>query len=288
MNYNQLVNGLQTGIFRNVCVMTGAGISVSAGIPDFRSPETGIYARIESIVGKKLPTPESLFDVRYFIKHPEVYYAYRKVRFNDRDHQIKPKPTLGHYFIKLLHQRNQLFQVLSQNTDGLHRDSGLPEGKFIDAHGTHGEAMCAKCKSPFDVDSFERALHEGSPIYCSLCQGPIKPSVVFFNESLPDSFKRAATRAALEPVDLLLIMGTTLKVGPFNSIPFKVRESIPQVLIIDNVDSVRGGSLFTPEGTDNRLLIEGDCDTICKDLTNHCEWTTQLRHILPEDLREKL
>ena len=84
MNYNQLINGLQTGIYRNVCVMTGAGISVSAGIPDFRSPETGIYSRIESIVGKKLPTPESLFDVRYFIEHPEVYYAYRKVRFNDR------------------------------------------------------------------------------------------------------------------------------------------------------------------------------------------------------------
>jgi NAD-dependent SIR2 family protein deacetylase len=82
--------------------MTGAGVSVSAGIPDFRTPETGIYDRIERILGKTLPTPESLFDVKYFIKHPEVYYTYRQVRFNDLDHRITPEPTLTHHFIKLL------------------------------------------------------------------------------------------------------------------------------------------------------------------------------------------
>ena len=77
MNYSQLIKGLQTGIYRKICVMTGAGISVSAGIPDFRSPGTGIYARVEEIVGQKLPTPESLFDVKYFLQYPEVYYTYR-------------------------------------------------------------------------------------------------------------------------------------------------------------------------------------------------------------------
>ena len=61
--------------------MTGAGISVSAGIPDFRSPDTGIYARIAKICKRELPTPESLFEMNYFCKYPEVYYAYRKVRF---------------------------------------------------------------------------------------------------------------------------------------------------------------------------------------------------------------
>jgi NAD-dependent SIR2 family protein deacetylase len=82
--------------------MTGAGISVSAGIPDFRSPDTGIYSRIREICGKDLPTPESLFDLKYFLKYPEVYYAYRKVRFSDPDYLRKPAPTYGHYFIKLL------------------------------------------------------------------------------------------------------------------------------------------------------------------------------------------
>ena len=106
--------------------MTGAGISVSAGIPDFRSPGTGIYSRVEEIVGKKLPTPESLFDVKYFIQNPEVYYTYRKVRFKDYDFLTKEiVPTPAHYFIKLLESRNQLFKVLTQNVDGLHSKSGL-------------------------------------------------------------------------------------------------------------------------------------------------------------------
>lgn len=81
MNYKQLIVGLKQGTYRNICVMSGAGISVSAGIPDFRTPGTGIYSRIESIIGKKLPTPESLFDLKYFLQYPEVYYTYRKVRF---------------------------------------------------------------------------------------------------------------------------------------------------------------------------------------------------------------
>jgi NAD-dependent SIR2 family protein deacetylase len=81
--------------------MTGAGISVSAGIPDFRSPG-GLYARVAEIVETKLPTPESLFDLNYFLKNPEIYYAYRKVRFNDPDYLTKPSPTLSHYFMSLL------------------------------------------------------------------------------------------------------------------------------------------------------------------------------------------
>jgi NAD-dependent SIR2 family protein deacetylase len=83
---NQLISGLKNGSFNNICVMTGAGISVSAGIPDFRSPDTGIYARVEEILGYKLPTPESLFDVKYMIKNPVPYYTYRKVRFFDKDY----------------------------------------------------------------------------------------------------------------------------------------------------------------------------------------------------------
>lgn len=77
-------------MYSKICVMSGAGISVSAGIPDFRSPNTGLYARIEKIIQQKLPRPDSIFDLNYFLKHPEVYYAYRKERFNDPDYLTKP------------------------------------------------------------------------------------------------------------------------------------------------------------------------------------------------------
>ncbi len=83
--YHELVNGLKNSQFKNICVMTGAGISVSAGIPDFRSPETGIYARIEALTGIKLPYPEAVFDKKFFLKNPQVYYTYRKERMRDSD-----------------------------------------------------------------------------------------------------------------------------------------------------------------------------------------------------------
>ena len=68
-----LVNGLKSGKFKNILVMTGAGISVSCGIPDFRSPKTGIYANLAEY---DLPTPESLFTLEYFIKRPEAFYKF--------------------------------------------------------------------------------------------------------------------------------------------------------------------------------------------------------------------
>lgn len=138
--------------------MSGAGISVSAGIPDFRSPGAGIYSRIESIVGHKLPTPECLFDVKYLIKYPEVYYAYRKVRFNDPDYLTTPEPTFSHYFVKLLEERNMIWKVMTQNIDGLHTDSGVPDSKVVNAHGTGDKAVCAICKAPYPNDDFLKAL----------------------------------------------------------------------------------------------------------------------------------
>lgn len=103
-------------------------------------------------------------------------------------------------------------------------------------------------------------------------KGPIKPSVVFFNESLPDDFKQSATSKSLAQVDLLLIMGTTLKVSPFNSIPFNVRKEVPQVLINNDPKEVRGGNLYTAEGDEGRLLLEGQCDEICSELVNQLGW----------------
>lgn len=78
--------------------MTGAGISVSAGIPDFRSPKTGIYANLEKF---NLPNPESLFHISYFLEHPEAFYEFAK-QFNFDGYEATP----AHYFIRLMQQKN--------------------------------------------------------------------------------------------------------------------------------------------------------------------------------------
>ena len=137
--------------------------------------------------------------------------------------------------------------------DGLHSKSGIADKKVVNAHGTGGQAQCAICKAPHDFEDFDRALRAGTPLFCTKCsaegkKGPIKPSVVFFNESLPAEFTKSITLEALAEVDLVLIMGTTLRVGPFNVIPRRVSKEVPQVLINNDIQSVRGADQFSSDG----------------------------------------
>ena len=129
------MNSLKHDSVKNICVMSGAGISVAAGIPDFRTPGSGIYSRMEAIIGRKLKKPELLFDLKFFLEEPEVYYAYRKIRFKDYDEMGTISPTFSHYFIRLLQERNQLAKCFTQNVDGLHVKSGIDPKLLVEAHG---------------------------------------------------------------------------------------------------------------------------------------------------------
>ena len=128
---------------KNIIVMCGAGISVSAGIPDFRSKGTGLYDNLEKY---NLPTPTAVFDISYFRDNPAAFYMLAQEMWPD-----KHNPTPTHHFIAELHARGKLLRCYTQNIDSLECSRGLlPKSAVVAAHGNFDSASCIG-KGPFDM-----------------------------------------------------------------------------------------------------------------------------------------
>ena len=112
------LEGLKEGKFKKICFVTGAGISVSAGIPDFRSPKTGIYDNLKEY---ELPKPESIFTVDFFRKKPEAFYKLAQ-SFLDLS---KYDATPSHHFAKMVYDQGVVSHYLTQNIDNLETKAGF-------------------------------------------------------------------------------------------------------------------------------------------------------------------
>jgi hypothetical protein len=113
---DELIIGLKNHKYKNIVFMTGAGISVSAGIPDFRSPGIGLYARLAKL---NLPKTELIFDLDYFKKNPKPFYEASKELFG-----YKAKPVTSHYFQRIIQEKGLLRWIFTQNIDSLELDAG--------------------------------------------------------------------------------------------------------------------------------------------------------------------
>ena len=146
---------------KNVLVVAGAGLSTPSGIPDFRSPGSGIYDNIQKY---KLPYPEAIFDIEYFRTHPQPFNTWSKEFLPGVNYQ----PSIGHYFIRLLQDKNKLLRHFTQNIDGLEVLAGVQEQNIVAAHGSFSTASCIYCKKPADFQKVKTAiLNEETPH----CQG---------------------------------------------------------------------------------------------------------------------
>ena len=119
-----------------ILVMTGAGLSTPSGIPDFRTPGSGIYDNLQKYTD--LPYPEAIFDIRYFEQNPKPFYTWAKEFFPG----VHYKPNDGHYFISALEKHSKLLRLFTQNIDGLELLVNLPEDKLVFAHGGFASASC--------------------------------------------------------------------------------------------------------------------------------------------------
>lgn len=241
---------------------TGAGISTSAGIPDFRSPKTGLYANLARL---NLPYAEAVFDISYFRTNPLPFYTLA--------HELYPgryRPTVTHSFVRLLHEKGLLSKCFTQNIDCLEREAGVPDSKMIEAHGSFAKQSCIDCKAPYPEDEIKQHIEEKRIPKCHECSGLVKPEIVFFGESLPREFHDNIDLPA--EADLCIVMGTSLTVQPFASLPGGCRDGVPRLLI--NMERV-GGLGARPDD----VLLLGDCDGGVRKLCKAVGWDRQLEEL---------
>lgn len=301
---------------KNIIVLTGAGCSVSCGIPDFRSRD-GVYARLR-VDFPDLPDPQAMFDIFYFDHDPRPFFKFAK--------EIYPgqfKPSLSHMFIKKLEENQKLLRNYTQNIDTLEMTAGIKN--VIQCHGSFATATCTTCKLQVDADHIRVKIMNQEIPYCEVCKvnekpvieeattklpitssdelvvvsnleavvidnesneantvdtdydplnedttesstipfaykknnsaGILKPDIVFFGEGLPEHYHESIGEDKSK-CDLLIVIGSSLKVKPVANIPHLLPQTVPQILI--NRESLKHMNF------DIELL--GDCDVIVNEL----------------------
>jgi len=253
---------------RRVVVMAGAGISTSAGIPDFRSPGTGLYSKLQKY---ELPRPEAIFDLKYFKRNPAPFY--------DLVQELWPglyRPTPSHWFLRLLSDRGLLLRCYTQNIDSLESLAGLPEDKLVAAHGNFDACHVVGGRSAgksVPTEELRAALGPGGEGWQALAErhgGLVKPNIVFFGENLPGRFTRLQYKD-FDACDLLIVMGTSLQVQPFAGLAELPRQECPRVLI--NRERVGRDFDF---GGGRDVFLGTDCDAAVMELCGLLCWRDEL------------
>ena len=158
---------------RNIAVLTGAGISVSCGIPDFRSKGVGLYSVLDcDSLG--LSCPEELFDWEFFQNNPHPFFQFAKKLYFPLENNQKVRPSDSHKLLRLLQDRKQLLRVYSQNIDGLEEEAGVLAKKVVYAHGSLKWATCLTCKRKVPAGDLEGSILDGIIPYCQATLPPKK------------------------------------------------------------------------------------------------------------------
>jgi NAD-dependent deacetylase len=189
---------------RRVVALTGAGISVESGIPDFRSPG-GLWERFN---------PMEYAHIRAFRANPAKVWTL----LNEMDAIIiAARPNPAHYALAELEARGTLLGIITQNVDNLHQAAGSKN--VIEYHGNAHRFVCDSCKGQHPRETLDFSK---TPLYC-LCGGLIRPDVVFFGEPLPSAAQTAADELA-RACDFLLVIGTSGEVAPASYLPYTAKE----------------------------------------------------------------
>ena len=224
----------------SVVALTGAGISVPSGIPDFRSPGSGLWANVD---------PMAVAHIAAWRADPARFWSFYGERFAALEGK---QPNGAHRALVELERRGHLDAVVTQNIDMLHRRAGTRE--LVEVHGTIEHSSCLSCDARFplaEVRARMAASAEGMP-GCD-CGRPLKPDVVLFGELLPEgALERAYELAA--GADLLLCIGTSLEVHPIAGLPGITRAAGGDVAVL-----TQGATAW-----DRRAAVKLDGDVVAE------------------------
>lgn len=268
-----------------IIFMVGAGISTSCGIPDFRSPKTGLYHNLSKL---NLPYAEAVFDIDFFKENPKPFYTLAQELYPG-----KFKPSKFHFLMKLFEEKGHLQRIYTQNIDTLERQAGIDPKYIIEAHGSFAANHCTKCNKYFKMEYFKSKLStkkitdggvEFDYAKCDECQGLVKPNIVFFGENLPKRFfntwdqdlEKLESQSDSSKSDdyMIVVAGTSLEVYPFASLPIEVPGTVSRCLI--NLDIVGD---FKDNPRDKDLVFQGTCDKASQLIVSKLGWEEDLKKI---------
>lgn len=207
---------------KKLVVFTGAGMSTESGISDFRSPG-GVWSRFD---------PNEL-TFQKFLSSEENRGKYWEFSTSYWGEMTAAQPNPGHQAIAELDGIGKLDCVITQNIDGLHQRSGIPEEKVIELHGTARWVSCLECGQRYPREQIQDRLKGGIKVpRCDKCGGIMKPATISFGQAMPERETRQAEKRAAA-CDLFLVAGSSLVVYPAAQMPLIAKDSGAGLIIIN-------------------------------------------------------
>ena len=288
---------------KNIVVLTGAGISTSLNIPDFRS-RGGLYSKLEEMGFKD---PENVFSRDTFEEDPKPFFSVASMILPPTDGSFTP----AHALLRRLQDEDKLLTLYTQNIDGIDLAAGIKREKLVQLHGSFETATCTNCLHSVKGEEIFAEIRSGDVPYCVQCakerqiridqmnamraqngrsvrrkiqrsstastveaSGIMRPDIVFMGEPPKPYLKRFKRDCA--QVDLVIVMGTSLPVEPVRTMPNHIPSEVPQIYI--------GKNQMYPERIkkiDFDIQLLGECDVVAELLASGCGWDLQ-HEMLPK------
>ena len=241
--FNEIIKLVKAS--NSIVILTGAGISTESGLPDFRS-NNGFWSKNKPIQFNEFLLSEEKQRLSWK-RNIELHSLLKNI-----------KPNIGHAFVeKIINMQKNNF-LITQNIDGLHQKSGIPRNKIIEIHGNAIEAACLECGTKQNIADFHDAIKTKKQLpRCIVCGGTVKVATISFGQPMNEVDMMKASNIVTDS-DLMIVMGSSLKVLPAGKLPNLAMQSGSKLIIL-NREKTRYDSIAD-------IVVNDELQNICSGL----------------------